>query len=475
MFDWVSSWILAIRPYRPETQPLVTADLSAWVQAGSASSLLAPRDTPEQSVIAAVNAHVAELGSWGWPTAQQGIWFQSGRGVLARHQGTEPLPAASLTKIATTLVALDVWGPDYQFETQVRYRGAIANGVLTGDLIIHGGGDPFFVWEEAIALGNALNELGIQTVTGDLVISGAFTMNFQEDPSVSGALLQRGMNATQWPLEAQQQFATMSQPTRRPSVTIQGRVRVLPSDDVNQVLPSQVLGQDNRVPGVIPDEGATGLVSDGGAIAQDTPDPTVLIRHWSVPLIEMLRQMNLYSNNFMAEALATEAGGAEVVASRAASMTGVPANEIQLVNGSGLGVDNRISARAVCSMLLSVQGMLTSSGWSVADVFPVAGLDQGTIERRNIPSYSAVKTGTLATVSALAGAIPIGESEQDVVWFAVINWGSDLDILRDQQDVLLQGLERRTVTHGAIARRAIQNQPELTLGAPQRNDIVARF
>ncbi len=44
-------------------------------------------------------------------TESQGIWMQSGPMLMANHQGTTPLPAASLTKIATSLVALKTWGP----------------------------------------------------------------------------------------------------------------------------------------------------------------------------------------------------------------------------------------------------------------------------------------------------------------------------------------------------------------------------
>ncbi|XGB40382.1 MAG: D-alanyl-D-alanine carboxypeptidase [Cyanobacteria bacterium LVE1205-1] len=90
------------------------------------------------------------------------------------HQGTKPLPVASLTKVATTLAALETWGPNHQFVTTVRSNGTIRNGVLTGDLIIQGGGDSLFTWEDGIALGNGLQQLGIQTVKGKLVITEQF-------------------------------------------------------------------------------------------------------------------------------------------------------------------------------------------------------------------------------------------------------------------------------------------------------------
>lgn len=85
------------------------------------------------------------LQAWGpkGGTAAQGVWIQSGLSILANYQGNVPLPAASLTKIATTLASLEKWGPDYQFETLVSATGPVKDGVLQGDLVISGGGDPF--------------------------------------------------------------------------------------------------------------------------------------------------------------------------------------------------------------------------------------------------------------------------------------------------------------------------------------------
>ena len=482
MFDLVSSWLMAIWPYQPETQPVMVGDLSGWVQSSNANRLLEPLYSPNPLTVSAVTKHINALKASGLPTEQQGIWFQSGRTVLAEHQGREPLPAASLTKIATTLVTLHAWGISYQFETLLSYRGIVEDGVLDGDLIVQGSGDPFFVWEEAIAMGNTLNEIGIHTITGNLIISGSFAMNFRAEPDVAGVLLRQGMNADLWPFAAQQQFAAMTPGTPRPSVTIQGQVLVRPEHSAiegternHHIQGNQAQANHLSGHGILEDGGAAGIVASGEAIAPAYPDQIPLVRHQSVPLIEMLRQMNIYSNNFMADALANGVGGASFVAEQAAVITGIPEREIQLINGSGLGVENRISARAASAMLMSINGMLQRSNWSVADVFPVAGLDEGTIQTRDLPNYSAVKTGTLATVSALAGAIPTDDVEQEVVWFSVINWGSDLEGLRDRQDSLLKDLRQRSTTAGAIARSDDQRGRELELGAPERNEILARF
>ena len=46
---------------------------------------------------------------------------------------------------------------------------------IAGDLIVQGGGDPFFVTEDALALRQSLQELGLKRVTGKLIISGNFS------------------------------------------------------------------------------------------------------------------------------------------------------------------------------------------------------------------------------------------------------------------------------------------------------------
>ncbi|MGB3515119.1 MAG: D-alanyl-D-alanine carboxypeptidase [Elainellaceae cyanobacterium] len=166
----------------------------------------------------------------------------------------------------------------------------------------------------------------------------------------------------------------------------------------------------------------------------------------------------------MAEAL----GGADVVAERAAAIAGVPGEEIQLINGSGLGEENRVSPRASVAMLIAIQRDMQETQLTVSDLFPVAGRDEGTLLSRDLPTLAAVKTGTLNQVSALAGAFP---TQRGVVWFALINRGWDLDSFRQQQDVLLQQVlaEWDPV---AIAPRELRpdntENPEDLLGAPER-------
>ena len=62
--------------------------------------------------------------------------------VVASHRAENVVPPASVMKLLTTATALEMYGADYRFTTTLEYTGEIENGVLQGDLYIHGGCDP---------------------------------------------------------------------------------------------------------------------------------------------------------------------------------------------------------------------------------------------------------------------------------------------------------------------------------------------
>ncbi len=382
-----------------------------------------------------VQQYLKRLEGLGMSTENQGVWIQSGPVLMANHQGTVPLPAASLTKIATSLAALKTWGPDHQFETLISATGPIKDGVLQGDLIITGSGDPFLVWEEAIALGNSLNQLGIKRVTGNLVITGNFAMNYKSNPSVAGQLLKQGLDAQMWSSVAAAQYLNLPYGTPRPRVVISGSVQ---------------------------------------AVTLPVPKQILLLRHHSLPLAQIIKEMNIYSNNEMAEMLAQSLGGAQSVQQLSAIAAGVPQSEIQLVNGSGLGVANRISPRAVCAMFVAIQRELLPHQLSVADLFPVAGRDRrGTLETRHIPAATTIKTGTLSDVSALAGVMPT--RDRGLVWFTIMNRGADVEGFRAGQDQLLQRLVQQLRVAPALPTVLIPHPVSSNssqLGAIDRNEIL---
>jgi serine-type D-Ala-D-Ala carboxypeptidase/endopeptidase (penicillin-binding protein 4) len=379
-------------------------------------------DSRDPEAEAIVQRYLKSLSDLGLSPQEQGIWLQSGLFHLADNQGQTPLPAASLTKIATGLAALETWGPSHQFDTQILTNGTVQNGVLQGDLMIQGGGDPMFVWEEAIALGNGLNQLGIRQVTGNLIVSANFAMNFDLDPLKSGNWLKEAINAASWPEATQAQYAKMPTGTGKPQVAIAGSVRTTAS-----------------------------------------PKGQLLFTRKSLPLWNLVKRLNVYSNNFMAESLSQQMGGPSVVIQRAAAAAGIDPAQIRLANGSGLGEENRISPQAVSSMFGAIQRFASLHNLNIADLFPIAGTDVGTIEERDMPRNSVVKTGTLNTVSALAGVVPT--QQRGLISFAIINHGSNLEGLRASQDVLLRQLQQ---AWGAPTQRPVEISPI----APSRDELV---
>ncbi|PSN75685.1 hypothetical protein C8B47_31265, partial [filamentous cyanobacterium CCP4] len=246
----------------------------------------------------------------GWSVPDQGIWIQVGQSVVAEHRGSVLMPAASLTKLATTLAALQTWPLDHRFDTLVGLHGTLqSDGVLDGDLVIQGSGDPLFVWEEGIALANRLQELGIQRVTGEILVTGPFTMNFEEDQAESLVDLKQAMATSTWTWEARQAYANLAPGTPQPNLQIDGVARWIPTADLENVPIEWV------------------------------------VRHQSLPLVAILKAMNIYSNNVMAEMVAELVGGPAQVMAKATELAELPAGELSLANGSGLGVENQMSAR----------------------------------------------------------------------------------------------------------------------------------
>ena len=396
----------------------------------------------EPKIETTIAQYLQTLKAQGLDPQQQSIWLRTDNNLLIDRNGTIPVSAASLTKAATSLAVIKTWGLEKQFETIVSANGKIINGILVGDLIVKGGGDPLFVWEDAIALAASLNQLGINNVSGNLIVVDKFHMNYKADPQKAGELLKQALTGINLP------------------------PALLNTDfkDVNIVkLPT--------APAALPKS----QVKIAGKVLVMSAPPTVitpLIRHRSLPLIDIVRQMNIYSNNEIAQILADSVGGAPQVMKIVSTTANFPPAEIQLINGSGLGVQNRLSPRAVCQIFRTLHQTLQPVNLNLADIFPVAGAESiGTLKERNLPAGTTIKTGTLNEVSALAGVLPT--RDRGLVWFVVINKGSQISTLRQQQDILLQALlkEWGTVTPTPLVVTK-HDRPPAYFGDPARNIAI---
>ena len=376
-----------------ESEKTQSLEMSSEVRKQFSLPTLASPENSSLSLQPYINNYINQLVTKGFNPKTQGLWIQSGETLLANYQGTQPLPAASIAKVATTLVALKTLGPDHQFKTRIGTTGTLKNGILQGNLVIEGGEDPFFVWEEAIKIGNLLHQMGIKRITGDVVIIGKFYMNFQQSPLTSGNLLKQGLNANIWSPEAQTQYQTLPPDTPRPEIIIEGTVKPI------SAMPNDV---------------------------------TFRLHHYSFPVAEILKKMNRYSNTQMSQMLNNAMGGAKMVAQTAAKLSGVPEAEIQL--GSG----DRISPRAAVGMFLAIETLLHPHNMTVGDVFAIVGQDEGLLQKRQLPPLSVLKSGIWTNIGALAGAIPT--QKQDTIWFAMMNFGQETEKSQREQEIFLKHL-----------------------------------
>ena len=81
---------------------------------------------------------------------------------------------ASTMKLLTTYAALKELGPNFSWRTEVWLRGELKNGVLDGDLVLKGYGDPFLVYENFWKLIKTLRDKGLQQINGDIIIDQSY-------------------------------------------------------------------------------------------------------------------------------------------------------------------------------------------------------------------------------------------------------------------------------------------------------------
>jgi D-alanyl-D-alanine carboxypeptidase len=341
----------------------------------------------------------------------QGVLIETLDGrVVSSQAENEQFNPASTMKLATALVALRTLGPEHRFATGVWSDGVFdkATGVLNGNLYVSGR-DPSFHYEHGVLLARELNQLGIKQVTGDLIVAPGFTMNFSSSATRSGERLYDTLDATRRQEEA---------------VRAWNYERTLLNDrDGLQTVPSVAV---------------MGAVD----VAPVPPSAKLLLTQKSSKLVDILKVLLCYSNNFMAERIGEALGGPDSVKQQLVSMLGLAPDDLRIASLSGLGV-NRISPRVMMKIYRELRTELQKHGLSPASIMPVAGIDPGTLEDRftGLAWRGSViaKTGTLTRTdggaSALVGQMKAANGE--VLLFVIMNQRGSVWRFRENQDYLV--------------------------------------
>ena len=81
---------------------------------------------------------------------------------------------ASVMKLVSTYAGLQLLGPQYQWKTEVLYKGNIKNKHLYGDLIIKGYGDPTLTYADFSEIIEKVQQKGIKYIHGNIIIDESF-------------------------------------------------------------------------------------------------------------------------------------------------------------------------------------------------------------------------------------------------------------------------------------------------------------
>ncbi len=333
----------------------------------------------------------------------QGVYVEAQDGtVLVAQEAARSVHPASVSKIPTTLALLRKLGPQHRFVTRFGASGPREGGVLRGDLVVEGSGDPFLVDENALVVLLALRRLGIERVQGGLVVRGPFLFDWEREGAAA-----------------------------RLRAVLEGRV----PPPAWQSVRARAGGGAAAVPGLV-------FASASAPGSRSALEP--LVTHRSQPLIPLVKALNGYSNNVFAP-LADAAGGAAAVEALArASVAASLRDEITLGDGAGAHRANRLSPRAAVALLRALQGELARHDASLADVLPVAGVDEGTLRHRldgaGERGHVAAKTGTYGTYGACALAGALRTRDRGLVYFAVLNRGVPVEAARRRQDAFVRAL-----------------------------------
>ena len=444
------------------------ACLGALWGPASAQTGAPPRALPEAVEAALARAKV--------PREALALWVADAQGdapVRLAYRAQEPMNPASVMKLVTTYAALDLLGPAYTWQTPVFVEGALQQGGrLQGHVYLQGLGDPKLVVERLWLLLSRLQAQGVRQIDGDIVLDrtafalppedparfdgeplrpynagpdalllnyktlvlrlvpdpGAGLARLQAEPPLAGlqvpttvALAAPGTDCGDWRTGLALDF---TDPQR---LVFQGAYPASCGEKTWAIAPPDPQGFAARaVEGLWRALGGRlgGVVRDGQVPAGRAP----AFSFASPPLAEVVRDVNKFSNNVMAQQLflslaLSPQGPATPQAAREALLrwwrARLPEVEPPVVdNGSGLSRDARISAQAL--------GRMLQAAWrsplmpELLASLPVAGLD-GTLRRSAVrPGSAHLKTGSLRDVVALAGYVHAAQGRRKVL-VAIVN------------------------------------------------------
>jgi D-alanyl-D-alanine carboxypeptidase/D-alanyl-D-alanine-endopeptidase (penicillin-binding protein 4) len=392
-----------------------------------------------------------------------------------QHRSEAPMQAASVMKLFTTYAALDLLGPAFSWSTPVYIDGPVRAGTLSGNLYIQGQGDPQLVLERLWLLLRRVQSLGITRISGDIVLDNsaffvpdqdpaafdgeplrpynarpeALLINYKSivmtfTPEPGGRLARVQYDPLLWGVQTQDTVALSGGACNDYRASLKAdfadplRIRfggALPASCGEKVWPIAYADPTNYAPRAV--QGlwrGMGAGLDGNARWGTVPakllEAKPLLEWRSPPLAEVVREINKYSNNVMAQqvflTLGREGGKGTARAEESRAVlqkwweTRIGSEDAPLVdNGAGLSRSERVSARALG--LLLQHAYLSPLMPELIASLPISGIDGTLLRSKARAAGSAhLKTGSILGVNAIAGYVDAASGKRYAV-VALIN------------------------------------------------------
>jgi D-alanyl-D-alanine carboxypeptidase/D-alanyl-D-alanine-endopeptidase (penicillin-binding protein 4) len=397
--------------------------------------------------------------------------------VIDSYRADHVVPPASVMKLLTTGAALEILGPGYRFPTVLEYTGTIENGVLHGNLYIHGSCDPSLGWKGRTGFLDqwlkAVQKAGITSIDGGIIADmtmldgeaqnpnwlcedagnyyapGIFALNYYGN--TMNIVLQSGEPGTVAKVVKTEPYVEdvyFINRIRCDKITYDGAfVSGLPYSReryLTGAVPSNLgtfgVKGDLPNPGLLLARHFTNRLREAGiTIKHDAnyiadynplvPPRTELYIHYSEPLSEIIKETNVNSNNLYAEALFRYLGTRYTLPGTIHNSQdllrdfwrrrGVSVQNAIIKDGCGLAPQDAVSAKAFVQLLSFMARSNNKEAW--INSLPVSG-QSGTLKslcpKTELEGRIHAKSGTIAGTKNFAGYIDMPNGD---IWaFAIL-------------------------------------------------------
>ncbi len=377
---------------------------------------------------------------------------------LASLNASKTRTPASVIKVLSTYAAVLKLGFDYRWPTQFYKRGTVKNGVLNGDLVVKGFGDPTLSSKDLTSIVANIKAKGIKKITGNIVIDRTYfavgtknnsgfdkhtyspynampdAMMFNERVSTicvtpnknvvykkvadGSYKIKNNLQRVNKPCKGRYSWPgiKIDNSSATPEVWLQGKIsKKCGKRNICKVITKPYKSFYYALKDALKKEGVT--VSGGMRLNKVPSNANILFTHYSRSLEKIVSKTAKKSNNLYARHLllflgakmygapATLSKGRQAVEYILRSKGAISSGTLKIDNGSGLSRSAKLNAKQLANMY---DNAYTRYGSRWMKTLSVAGVD-GTIKRRFrgtvVKNRAWMKTGTLNRVKNIGGYV----------------------------------------------------------------------